>query len=335
MVWSRIENATLNTILPNPSGKKVNLSWTNVGAPSCLIYREQIPITSVSGLSPIAKTSSINYMDFVSITGTYYYAIVGTDGYTKSMISNCESLFVDATPPTWSDLIAPDVKVDSEAQISISVDDNLGIQDVFLFVDAVDFPEYPYNASMLSSDGITYRYSFTPRITGTQEFKIYIEDTLGNYIFVNGSFNVSESEATPEDNFIFIIIISIIAAGVATAGIITRQQIKKKFKEKEELIASLKQQREELTEDEINIYKEKYICLVHKGPTEGMTFICPHCKSYYCLKCYEAITKVENECWSCNNPLDPSKKVKKYIKKGKIEFIREEEARKHKLKDIK
>jgi len=63
--------------------------------------------------------------------------------------------------------------------------------------------------------------------------------------------------------------------------------------------------------------------------------MCPSCGTFYCLKCYEAITKVENECWSCNNPLDPLKKVKKYIEKGEIELIKEEEARKHKLKDIK
>ena len=332
LLWPRIEDPTLNVIFPNPSSKKINLNWTDVGVPSYYIYREQTQITSIKGLNPIAVLSSNSYTDINPNTGTFYYAVIATDGYTESLISNNELVFVDATSPTWFNLKVTDVIVNSVVKITISVDDNIGIENVYLFIDDPDFPDYPNNCSMLSSDGETYQYKYKPKTVGKKEFNIYIKDTVGNMITVTESFKVSED--IPENNFLFIII-GVIAAVVATVGIIAFKRFKNKLEEKEELIASLEKQRKELNEEDIGIFKQTYICLVHKGPVEGVIFLCPHCKSYYCLKCYEAITKVENECWSCNNPLDPLKKVKKYIEKGEIEFIRDEEARKHKLKDNK
>jgi len=98
----------------------------------------------------------------------------------------------------------------------------------------------------------------------------------------------------------------------------SRQKIKNKMQEKnlellkkEAEIEELKRQRELITEDDIIISKEKHTCLVHKGLIRGYSFICPECGAFYCIKCIDAIIQIENACWSCQNPLDPSQQIKK------------------------
>jgi len=91
--------------------------------------------------------------------------------------------------------------------------------------------------------------------------------------------------------------------------------------------------RELIDEDDITLAMEKHFCVVHKGPIEGYSWICPECGAYYCAKCVEVIKDTENICWSCQKPIDPSKPTKAYddIKKGKkkkehiVEFIEEPE----------
>nr|MDO8115011.1 hypothetical protein [Candidatus Sigynarchaeota archaeon] len=46
-----------------------------------------------------------------------------------------------------------------------------------------------------------------------------------------------------------------------------------------------------------------------QGPVDGYTFICPSCGAYYCVKCVEALKNIENRCWACQKPLDPSLKA--------------------------
>ena len=48
-------------------------------------------------------------------------------------------------------------------------------------------------------------------------------------------------------------------------------------------------------------------CLIHKGPVgdyEGIE--CRACGAVYCDKCYDAIVRLENKCWSCKTQLDDS-----------------------------
>lgn len=80
-------------------------------------------------------------------------------------------------------------------------------------------------------------------------------------------------------------------------------------------IIKLKQQREQITEDDIVLSQQKHVCLVHKGPIQGFSFICPECGTFYCQKCVYAISAIDNECWSCGELIDPDSDVipeKKY-----------------------
>lgn len=73
---------------------------------------------------------------------------------------------------------------------------------------------------------------------------------------------------------------------------------------------------ETLTEEEIAFYKEQTICLVCRKNLSRYTslFICPECKSLYCQKCAQALTELENLCWSCDTPIEDTKPVKRIIK---------------------
>ena len=114
---------------------------------------------------------------------------------------------------------------------------------------------------------------------------------------------------------VFFLIIPVIIIDLKLSS---RHKIKEKVYEKdlellqkETEIEALKKQRAEITEDDIIISKEKQTCLVHKGPIRGYSFICPECGAFYCIKCVDAIIVIENACWSCENPIDRSKPVKK------------------------
>ena len=69
--------------------------------------------------------------------------------------------------------------------------------------------------------------------------------------------------------------------------------------------------KESYTEEEILYHKEKRICLVCKGKiSRKKKFVCPKCDILYCIRCSVALISLENICWVCESPMDPSKPVK-------------------------
>ncbi len=66
-----------------------------------------------------------------------------------------------------------------------------------------------------------------------------------------------------------------------------------------------------ITENVLKVFKENRVCIVHKGTIEGYNFMCPSCDALYCVKCVDALIELENICWSCGSPLDPSKPSQK------------------------
>ena len=82
-----------------------------------------------------------------------------------------------------------------------------------------------------------------------------------------------------------------------------------------------------VTEEEVFISKEKKICLVCKNEISRNNYICPDCKTFYCSKCSEALSNLENACWVCNTPFDESKPVKLQEKKEE-EIILEDDIHK-------
>ncbi|MFX1329769.1 MAG: hypothetical protein ACFE91_16695 [Promethearchaeota archaeon] len=61
----------------------------------------------------------------------------------------------------------------------------------------------------------------------------------------------------------------------------------------------------EKIESELKIEEQKFICVVHKGQIVGTVYICPNCKTCYCLTCAYSLKANGEKCWTCNNEIKP------------------------------
>ena len=50
------------------------------------------------------------------------------------------------------------------------------------------------------------------------------------------------------------------------------------------------------TEAEVDVEKPTIICVVHKGPIDGAIYLCPHCQTYYCMKCASVLKEKGEKC---------------------------------------
>jgi len=95
------EIPVLNPIVPNPNGI-VDLNWAETYATSSYsVYRDVYPIHSIEGLTPIAETEAIYFVDMVNESDFYYYVITANNKVGSS-ISNMQYVEVDigAVPTT-------------------------------------------------------------------------------------------------------------------------------------------------------------------------------------------------------------------------------------------
>jgi parallel beta-helix repeat protein len=172
---------------------------------------------------------------------------------------------------------------------------------------------------------------------GTFTIRFYTNDSRGYLGFSDIQVTKlvsSDPDVIPPDPTIFIIWVLIfiaIAALTTILGVVYTRKSRKKVRERESEFAELQKIKSELTEEDFLISKERRICLVHKGIIEGMNFVCPSCGALYCVKCYDAVKDLENACWSCGNPLDPQKPVKK-LKKVEDIGISDEDVEKQDIK---
>ena len=152
--------------------------------------------------------------------------------------------------------------------------------------------------------------------TGTLKKK-YLMISLG--IFFYSGFSAMEGIGL---SGIFSIIINIgLFLSVLFWYLGLREEPAEKIKVKEEKVVKiedglirLKQRPSQVTEEEVSISKEKKICLVCKGNVGGFSYICNECGTFYCQNCANSLIKLENACWFCNTPIDPSKPSKPYKK---------------------
>ncbi|MFX0043590.1 MAG: hypothetical protein ACFE8L_11825 [Candidatus Hodarchaeota archaeon] len=88
-----------------------------------------------------------------------------------------------------------------------------------------------------------------------------------------------------------------------------KREIKEKVKIKKEIKKpdlTLKERKEiEKIESEIKVEEQRFICVVHKGQIVGTVYICPNCKTHYCLTCAYSLKANGEKCWTCNSEINP------------------------------
>ncbi|MFX1468549.1 MAG: hypothetical protein ACFFB8_07775 [Promethearchaeota archaeon] len=62
--------------------------------------------------------------------------------------------------------------------------------------------------------------------------------------------------------------------------------------------------------EDVKYSREKGFCLVCKNKISGLTYVCPKCEAWYCIKCCEALTELENNCWGCETPFTKFSPIK-------------------------
>ncbi|MFX0100801.1 MAG: hypothetical protein ACFFCS_14595 [Candidatus Hodarchaeota archaeon] len=120
--------------------------------------------------------------------------------------------------------------------------------------------------------------------------------------------NGDEPNGDPPNPNPIIIVIIIISIGVVlliSMPILYQRKRKKTIQESPPVQAV--QAREQISPEELAELKNKNLCIVHKGPIEGFSYICPGCGVLYCRRCLDALIQIENKCWSCGIPLDKTK----------------------------
>ncbi|MFX0069670.1 MAG: NosD domain-containing protein, partial [Candidatus Hermodarchaeota archaeon] len=59
------------------------------------------------------------------------------------------------------------------------------------------------------------------------------------------------------------------------------------------------------TEAEMEIDKQKFICVVHRGTLYGSNiYLCKHCETFYCERCAKVLKLKGEKCWNCDNEIE-------------------------------
>ena len=96
---------------------------------------------------------------------------------------------------------------------------------------------------------------------------------------------------------------------------------KKEVRVEDDLFRIFQYKKENLTEEEVSVSKEKKICLVCKGRVRKFEVYLCNCDAFYCHKCARALIDIENACWVCGEPIDESKPVKTFKREEEIDKI--------------
>ncbi|MHA1552334.1 MAG: hypothetical protein ACTSQC_10370 [Candidatus Heimdallarchaeaceae archaeon] len=113
------------TATPNYSTSgDISLNWTDVGrSDAYYIYRETAYMTSSTGLTPIVKINSSDYVDTIDASGTYYYSVVAGNEFGNSTLSPVEDVQVSSNLLPF---------LSNESMIVAGV--LLGVQLIFFFI---------------------------------------------------------------------------------------------------------------------------------------------------------------------------------------------------------
>jgi hypothetical protein len=241
-----------------------------------------------------------------SAPGIFNYTIEFNDTYGLWGTPNMVIVTIEDLPPESNHPNSITTYQNEDASIPWILTDDFGVGYYRVFINGTPGTWNSWINNTLIN------YEIDTLNTGIFNYTIQFNTTTGQMVFdtVIVTIKFRQSSSNPQDDDIWTIIVLIIigiasSLSVVALGLIRKS--KKKIRERDAELEALKKQREELTEEEISLSKEKHICLVHKGQVERYSFVCPGCRAHYCARCVEAIKEIDNECWSCGTPFDATK----------------------------
>ncbi|WP_371806276.1 Loki-CTERM sorting domain-containing protein [Candidatus Lokiarchaeum ossiferum] len=135
----------------------VEINWDNVmEATSYYLYRDDAPISDVSGLEPITIQSYTSYNERLTDNGTYYYCVVPYNGIEFGKLSVCQSVEVVILPfvercPTLKNLNWND---DDYGRVSLSWKGVYEADFYLIYRDTIEIVDY----SNLESTALVQHY---------------------------------------------------------------------------------------------------------------------------------------------------------------------------------
>jgi ribosomal protein S6 len=306
------KNFTLSSNVTNPDSDGLFLlNWTeSVGADNYSVYYSRNYIVEINS-SSICFRNNVTDLSIVTegfFKGDFYF-IVRAFNETGFTDSNCLNISIEINASTIM-FESESGNVITSTSFILSWNPLPGTNNYTLL----------YDTSIIFSTGMIFASNITQtsiEITGLTDGEYYFvlvaysqfDNLTSDNMLIRVQIQSGNGGNEPESMWPLIILLISIIAAVSIGGFTLVRRSRKQVREKDEEIKTLREQREEITEDDIILSKEKHLCLVHKGPIQGYSFICPTCGAYYCANCIEALKEIENICWSCEKPLDPSKPI--------------------------
>ncbi len=121
--------------------------------------------------------------------GDYRLKLSVTDGILTTNRTSAGYLKIDNTAPTYSNFVKSPIGVSSVGvlqTISLNVSGD-NIDDVWMLLNSINY-------TMITSDNLTWLYSYTPTSSDTQTYQVFMNDTTGN---INSTNSVSFDLLTP------------------------------------------------------------------------------------------------------------------------------------------
>ncbi|NVM29024.1 MAG: SBBP repeat-containing protein [Candidatus Helarchaeota archaeon] len=172
---------TLDPISPilNHHGM-IDLNWNEINtATGYYVYRDTSNITSVAGLTPIARISTSQYQDRVSINNTYYYAIMAENPEGNSSISNCESAVVEIYLLNSAPILNPiSPNPDYDRTVKLTWNNVNGVYAYYIYRDTSPITSLTGLASVASTS--TNYYYDTITKNGTYYYVVVAGNAAGN-----------------------------------------------------------------------------------------------------------------------------------------------------------
>ncbi len=302
-----------------------NLTWTQIGvANNYTLYEYNETITEINNNLTIIAINITNntYSIIHPKDDALFYKIVAFNRYGNSS-SNCRAINVQVTPLLYNDFQINYISDNHFQDIILTWTSSPNADNYSIYKSNNSITEFNKNLTLVESGLENNSIHLTELEEGIFFYILVAYNEFGNISSNCASIRIEfPSAEEPHENddtliiflmLTFIVLASVIAF-ITLVGLGFIKRMKRNLRQTEGVIIRLKdlgKKKDAITKKDISFFKEKHYCLIHKGPITGYTFVCPHCGTYYCTNCKNALEDLDNICWACNKSLIQFKPTKK------------------------